>query len=284
MSAAAEARGGARIDRAIERLRAENRVGIMAHLVLGYPTMEASRHIAQVMVRSGVDLIEVQLPFSDPTADGPTITLACHRALERGVRVADGIRFVTDLTSGMAAERAAGHAVPVVFMSYFNLVFNYRNASSGGVEGFAAAAARAGAAGIIVPDIPPEEEEEGYPAACKAHGIHPISVISPNIGEERLRAVARVSSGFLYSTSRTGTTGKDVEIGFGKLGEFLARARKICGLPLAVGFSISKREHVDALRGHAEIAVIGSHLIRVYDKHGLSGLERELRVLAGRRD
>ncbi len=280
MSASAQAKGGARIDGAIERLRAENRVGIMAHLVLGYPTMEASRYIAQVMVRSGVDLIEVQLPFSDPTADGPTITLACHRALERGVRVADGMRFVAELT----AEGAAGHKVPIVFMSYFNLVFNYRDGAGRGVEGFAATASRAGAAGIIVPDLPPEEEQEGYPEACKAHGIHPISVISPNIGEERLRAVARVSSGFLYSTSRTGTTGKDVEIDFGELGDFLARARKTCGLPLAVGFSISKREHVDALRGHAEIAVVGSHLIRVYDKHGLSGLERELRVLAGRRD
>ena len=106
-------------------------------------------------------------------------------------------------------------------------------------------------------------------------------MISPNSDDGRLETIRRVSSGLLYSTSRTGTTGKDVAIEFGSLGGFLDRARKICALPLAVGFSISRREQVEALRGHAEIAVVGSHLIRVYEKHGLSALEREVRNLMG---
>ena len=277
MSAADMLRGAARVDRVLERIREDGRVGLMAHLVLGYPTLEASRHIVGAMVRAGVDLIEVQLPFSDPTADGPTITLACHRALERGVKVADGLRFV--------AEMSRQHSVAFIFMSYFNLIFNFRrSADGGGTAAFAAAAAEAGASGLIVPDLPPEEEGEGYPEACREHGLYPISVISPNVGEDRLQAVGRVAGGFLYCTSRTGTTGRDVEIQFEELGSFLSLAREICGLPLAVGFSISKREQIEALRGRAEVAVVGSHLIRVYEKYGLTGLERELRILAGRKD
>jgi tryptophan synthase alpha chain len=276
VSAAGAPRGAARIDRVLERLRSEGRVGLMAHLVLGYPTLEASRHIVLTMARSGVDLIEVQLPFSDPTADGPTITLACHRALERGVRVADGIRFV--------AEMSKLHSIPFLFMSYFNLLFNYQGSGRRGLAAFAAAAAEAGASGLIVPDLPPEESQEGYPEACRESGLHPIFVVSPNVGQDRLQAVGKVAGGFLYSTSRTGTTGKDVEIELEELKSFLARAREVCGLPTAVGFSIQRREQILALKGHAEIAVVGSHLLRVYDKHGLTGLERELRTLAGRKD
>ncbi len=270
--------GAARIDRVLEKIRKEDRVGLMTHIVLGYPTLEASRYIVEAMVRSGVDIIEVQLPFSDPTADGPTITLACHRALERKVKIEDGLRFVSEFSEK--------HPVAFVFMSYFNLLFNYRWNEEGprGVAAFARDAAAAGASGLIVPDIPPEESQEGFPEACRENGLYPVYVISPNISKERLRAVGRVGRGFLYSTSRTGTTGKDMEIELEELGKFLKQARKICRLPLAVGFSISRRHQIEALKGHAEIAVVGSHLIRVFEKHGLNSLERELRTLAGRKD
>jgi len=270
--------GRARIDRTLERIRSEGRVGLMAHLVLGHPTLEASRHIVEAMIRSGVDLIEVQLPFSDPTADGPTITLACHKALERGIRVADGIRFL--------AEMSAKHpSTAFIIMSYFNLLYNYRGSGPGqGVAPFVRAAREAGVSGLIVPDLPPEEDQEGYPDACRSNGIHPIYVISPNVPRKRLEAVSRVARGFIYSTSRTGTTGKDAEIEIEGLKRFLADAREVCGLPMAVGFGISRREQVEALRGCADVAVVGSHLIRVYEDLGLSGLERELRTLAGRKD
>ena len=217
----------------------------------------------------------MQLPFSDPTADGPTITAACHRALAAGARPADGLRLVAELAP---RTRAA-----FLFMSYFNLPFNHRSADgTAGVAAFARDAAAAGASGLIVPDIPPEEEHEGYPEACRAAGIHPIYVVSPNAGDGRLRAVGRHASGLVYSTSRTGTTGKEVEIRFGELGEFLARARSTIGLPLAVGFSISRRDQVESLRGIAEVAVVGSHLIRSHQAGGLAVLEREVRSLGGR--
>lgn len=268
----------ARIDRVFERIRQEGRVGLMTHIVFGYPTVEASRQLVDVMVRVGVDLIEVQLPFSDPTADGPTITHACQKALHRGVRVADGLRFL--------AEMAAKHATPFLFMSYLNVLFNYRSGADSprGVAAFARAAAQAGAAGLIVPDMPPEEVQEGYPEACRENGLHPIYVISPNIDDGRLEAVQSVASGFLYCTSRTGTTGKDIELELEHLDRFLGRVRTISDLPVAIGFSIRKREQIEEVASRAEVAVVGSHLIRIYEKLGLAGLERELRILAGRRD
>jgi tryptophan synthase alpha chain len=250
----------------------------MTHIVFGYPTTEASRKLVEVMVRAGVDLIEIQLPFSDPTADGPTITRACQTALDRGVRVADGIAFLE--------EMAKAHPIPFLFMSYYNVVFNYRSGpgDARGAAAFVRAAAGAGAVGLIVPDVPPEEVQEGYPEACREHGLHPIYVISPNVGEDRLRVVARVGSGFVYCTSRTGTTGKDVEIEMERLDRFLGIVRDVVRLPVAVGFSISKRAQIEALRGKADVAVIGSHLIRVFDDVGVAGLKREVRALTGRKE
>jgi tryptophan synthase alpha chain len=280
MSAPPDSSGAAGLDRVLEKVRAEGRVGLMTHIVLGYPTLEASRHIAQAMIRSGVDLIEVQIPFSDPTADGPTITMACHRALARGLRVSTALEFVAELSPQKPGS--------ILFMSYFNLLYNYRPAggdpAGSGVAAFARAAAAAGAGGLIVPDLPPEEDQEGYPEACRASGIHPVYVVSPNSTRRRLQAVARVAGGFIYSTSRTGTTGKEMDFSMDGLKGFLKEVREVCRLPVAVGFSISRREQVEALRGHADIAVVGSHLIRLYEKSGLNGLERELRILAGRKD
>lgn len=263
------------IDGVFETLQRDGRVGLMTHIVYGYPSVEGSREIVEAMVRAGVDLIEVQLPFSDPTADGPTITAACQTALEGGARVRDGIRFVSELTRR--------YPVPVLFMSYFNVVFSYRASASEprGVESFARAAAAAGVSGLIVPDIPPEETQEGYPEACRKVDLHPIYVTSPNATPTRLRAIADVGSGFVYCTSRTGTTGRDVAIAMEELGPFLARAREICRLPIAVGFSISSPEQVAALAGHADMAVVGSHLLRVYEAGGARAVEQRVRELVG---
>ncbi len=268
--------GASRVDEVFDAIRQRRRIGVMTHIVFGYPTVEASRQLVDIMVQAGVDLIEVQLPFSDPTADGPTITRACQKALDRGVRVSDGIAFVE--------EMSAKHDVPFLFMCYYNLLFNYRPGPDAprGVASFARAAAEAGAAGLIVPDVPPEEVQEGYPEACREHGLHPVYVVSPNIGDRRLEVIRDVASGFIYCTSRTGTTGKDVELEFERLKSFLGRVHDITGLPLAVGFSLSRREQIEALEGEAEMAVVGSHLIRVFDDLGMAGLERELRGLTGK--
>jgi tryptophan synthase alpha chain len=264
------------LDDALARIASDGRVGLMTHIVYGYPSIDESRQIAEAMLESGVDLLEVQLPFSDPTADGPTITAACQTALDNGARVQDGIDFVGDLS--------AKFDVPLLFMSYFNIVFNYRAPGSDerGPAQFAAAAANAGAAGLIVPDIPPEESQERFPEACRENDLHPIYVTSPNVSDSRLAAIKSVASGFVYCTSRTGTTGRVVDIELDMLGKFLDRARASCGLPLAVGFSISQRSQVKSLHPKAEVAVVGSHLIRVYESEGLDGVRQAIGSLLGR--
>ncbi len=271
-----------RIARAFERIRADGRVGLMTHIVLGYPTLDASREIVDRMVAAGVDLIEIQIPFSDPTADGPVITQACQTALDAGIRVEDAFAFLEDVS-------ARYPDTPFLFMSYFNIAFAYRCEVNGGrggedgVRGFVAATAAAGGSGLILPDVPPDMTDDGYPEACADTGIHPVWVVSPNVSDDRLRVVGEVASGFLYATSRTGTTGKDVDIETKRLTGFLARARDICGVPLAVGFSISSPEDVESLRGHADVAVIGTHLIRAYEGLGADGVEREVARLRGDR-
>jgi tryptophan synthase alpha chain len=264
-----------KLDKMFADIRQQGRIGLMTHIIFGYPSVEASRQLIEIMVRSGVDLIEIQLPFSDPTADGPTITQACQKVINRGVRVSEGIEFLE--------EMAQTYPIPFLFMSYYNILFNYRTSPDDprGPESFIRAAAKAGASGLIVPDIPPDEVQEGYPEACKEHGLHPIYVISPNITDARLEAVKNYASGFLYCTSRTGTTGKVMELQMEKLNKFLDHVKASTDLPRAVGLSISSREQIDSLQPRAEMAVVGSHLVRVFDNLGLAGLERELRTLTG---
>jgi len=270
---------GERLDRALETLRSSGRVGIMTHIVLGYPSVEESYRIVDCMVQSGVDIIEVQIPFSDPTADGPVITAACQSALDGGVRVADAFTFMKEVTSR--------YDVPFLFMSYLNIAFAYRggvNASdkkNTGLRAFVGEAAAVGACGLILPDIPPEQTQERYPENCRDFGVHPIYVVSPNATEKRLQMIGQVASGLIYATSRTGTTGREMQLELERLTLFLQQARDICKLPLAVGFSISGRQQIEALRGHADVAVIGTHLIRAYEKDGVDGVRKELGELVG---
>ena len=205
-----ENRGAGRIEAAVEKIRSEDRVGLMTHIVLGYPSMEESMKLVETMAGCGVDFIEIQIPFSDPTADGPVITRACQAALDGGVRVQDAFEFMEEVSGRFE--------LPFLFMSYFNIAFAYRQAASDGrggadgVAGFAAAAAAAGSSGLILPDLPPEMVREGYKAACGSAGLHPVYVVSPNTGRERLEVIAEAGSGLLYATSRTGTTGKEMEL------------------------------------------------------------------------
>ena len=218
----ADGRGAGRIEAAFEKIRSDGRVGLMTHIVAGYPDLDTSRALIERMVELGVDIIEIQIPFSDPTADGPTITKACQDALDGGVRVADAFAFMSEVTEEYPAT-------PFLFMSYFNIAFAYRDATAGGhgvedgVAGFVGASKACGASGLILPDVPPDMTREGYPEACREHGLHPIYVVSPNIGDDRIEAISRESAGFVYATSRTGPTGKAVNPDITPLESFLAR-------------------------------------------------------------
>lgn len=229
---------------------------LMTHIVLGYPSFEVNREVVRQMVDNGVDLIEMQIPFSEPMADGPVIIKANQDALTAGAKVRECLDFAEEMTTT--------HAIPFLFMTYYNILFKY------GEEAFIKEAARIGIQGMIIPDLPPEEGES-YLTRTKEHDIAPILIFAPTSTDERMRELAAVADGFIYCVARRGVTGSATS--FDKaFDDYIGRCRKEAGLPLAVGFGIKDHADVAALRGRAEIAVIGSETIRLVDKEGPSAV------------
>ncbi len=225
---------------------------LMTHVVLGYPSMAESIDIVKAMADKGASFVELQLPFSDPMADGPTIMTANEAALAQGVTPTDCMKAMEALSSSVS--------IPLLFMTYFNLVYAYQGGSDG-VRQFSKDAANAGAEGLIVPDVPPEENTEGYWDITREHGLFPVPLVSPVSSDERLARIAQtVADGFVYCVSTTGTTGARNDLPE-ELPQYLARVRTYFSQPLAVGFGISSRAQVENLRGHAEIAIVGSAMI-----------------------
>ena len=162
------------IDQKLQQIRNEKRLGLMTHVVVGYPTLPETEKIVELMVKTGVDMVELQIPFSDPLADGPTIMKACEKSLENGTKVKDAFGLASRLTKKIS--------IPLLFMAYFNNVFQYST------KKFCQDAKKAGISGLIVPDIPLEEEEkEHFTAYCEEFGLHAIRVISPASTDERLK-------------------------------------------------------------------------------------------------
>lgn len=257
------------IDKQFEKIKREKRIGLMTHVVAGYPDLETTEIVVKAMAKAGADFVEIQIPFSDPLADGPTIMKASEEALRRGVRVRDSF----DLMGKLSKEVE----IPLLFMSYFNIVFKYGlPAGRQGVEKFCEDAKAAGASGLIVPDMPLEEEkEEHFIENAEKNGLYAIRVISPASTEERLKKNAAAAKGFVYCMARQGITGakKDLDR---ELVSYLERVKKFFDDPLAVGFGISKREHVEALKGHADVAIVGSAVIDVISKSEKGEIEKNV--------
>lgn len=251
-----------RIDKQLQKIKDKKRVGLMTHVVVGYPSIGATRDIVKLMATSGVDFIELQIPFSDPLADGPTIMHACDVALKNGTKVKDAFVLAGRLTQEVE--------IPILFMGYYNTVFKY------GVEKFCEDAKKAGIAGFIIPDMPYEEEvSEGFFASCDKHGLYPVRVVSPASTNDRLEKNSTIAKGFVYCTARQGTTGASKEMDPNVV-SFLNRVRSYITLPLAVGFGISKREHIEMLAPHVEVAVIGSAVIDLIRDSSHETLETRL--------
>jgi tryptophan synthase alpha chain len=245
-----------------ERLR-EREILLMTHIVLGYPSFEDSLRIVETMVAAGVDLMELQIPFSEPIADGPVILRANQAALARGATVARCLDF--------AREAAQAFPIPFLFMSYYNILHCF------GVARFAEAMAARGLQGAIVPDLPPEEAGE-YLEAMGAHRLAPIFILAPTTPQARLGYLAGHGRAFLYCVARKGVTGLDTRFS-GELEGYLARCRAATRLPLAVGFGVKERADVDFLKGRAEIAVIGTQTIRLVDAQGVAAVGDFIRSL-----
>lgn len=237
------------IDKRLDLIKNQQRIGIMTHVVVGYPSLSDTRQLVRTMANSGVDFVELQIPFSDPLADGPTIQRACEQSLASGTKVADAFIIASELSQDVD--------IPLLFMAYFNTVHAY------GVERFCKAAKKAGISGLIVPDVPLEAaEHEGFLAACQKNDLHNIITLAPTSSTERIKKNATIASGFAYCMTRAGTTGARQTLDPG-VADYLQIVRKHLDLPLAAGFGIRERQHVEQLKSHANIAVIGSAIIDV---------------------
>ena len=238
-------------------LKIKKGLKLMTHVVAGYPDLRTSGEIVELMAANGADFIEIQIPFSDPLADGPTIMKANHRALQNGVRPEDCLEMVGELKGKVT--------VPLILMTYANIPFRM------GIDRFAEKAASACASGVIIPDLPFDEMEGIQLENFFKRDLHVIPVISPGMKARRLQTIASRVSGFLYLTLRVGTTGAIERTDPDGPG-FIARVRQRTSLPLAAGFGLSSVDRVLALKDIADIAVIGSHLISVFDSEGFDGV------------
>ena len=242
---------------------AEKEILLMTHIVLGYPSFEASLKVIETMVAAGVDLMELQIPFSEPTADGPVIAQANQSALEAGVSVEECLKF-----AGMAARK---FDIPFLIMSYYNIPFKY------GLNRFISVLSDGGLQGAIIPDIPPEEGRE-FLAAMKDRDLAPILIYAPTTSLERMRYIASFAAGFIYCVARKGVTGQKTNFS-DDLEAYLNKCRQGTNLPLALGFGIKERADIDFLKGKADIAVIGSQTIRVMEAGGIEAVGEFIRGL-----
>ena len=230
--------------------RAAGRPLFIPYVTGGYPQPEATVPILLALEAGGADVIEVGVPFTDPLADGATIQHANQVAIEHGVTLRHCIGFVEE-------ARAEGLKAPVVFMGYYNPILAL------GEEATARLAHAAGADGFIVVDLPPEEAGN-FVAVCRANDMSFIPLVAPTTAEERIAKIDAVADAFIYCVSVTGTTGKG-NVSPQDLPEFLARVRRHTQLPLAVGFGISTRAHVEAIGKMADAAAMGSAIIGCID-------------------
>jgi tryptophan synthase alpha chain len=240
-----------RLALAFARARAEKRAAFIAYLCAGDPDFDTSLAACRALIGAGVDILELGVPFSDPLADGLTNQLAAQRALESGMTAARVFELV---------RRLREHSeVPIVFYTYYNLVF------ANGVGAYVGAARAAGVDGMLTLDLPPEEAGELLGAA-RAAGLETICLVAPTTPEERLPKIAAVASGFIYYVSREGVTGVRAQVA-GGIGDAVARIRRHTALPVAVGFGIATRAHVAEVAAQADGVVVGSVLVDLIRQH-----------------
>ena len=252
-----------RLAQAFARARAENRAAFVAYLCAGDPDFDTSLAACRALLANGVDVLELGVPFSDPLADGLTNQLAAQRALGSGMtagRVFELVRRIREFSD-----------VPIVFYTYYNLVF------TNGVENYVRTAKTAGLDALLTLDLPPEEADE-LVTACRTHGLDTVFIVAPTTPEARLARICGAASGFIYYVSREGVTGVRAQVA-ANIPEAVARIRAHTGLPVAVGFGISTRAQVTEVAAHADGVVVGSALVNCISRN-LGSPEQITRSLA----
>ncbi|MFB5084075.1 tryptophan synthase subunit alpha [Symbiobacterium thermophilum] len=228
-------------------LRSRGEKGLIAYLAAGDPSLATSRRLVHALAEAGVDMVELGLPFSDPLADGPVIQAASQRALAAGANTDNVLELV-------AALRADGLQIPLLIMTYYNLVLRP------GVENFCHRAAAAGVDGLILPDVPVEESDE-IRAAAGAVGLDLIQFVAPTSPPERIRRAADLARGFIYAVSSTGVTGVRDRLP-PQLTAMVEAVKAVTDTPVAVGFGISRPEQVRQVTAVADAAIVGSAFVR----------------------
>jgi tryptophan synthase alpha chain len=236
-----------RIKNAFARARAQNRAAFVAYLCAGDPDFDTSLGACRAVIEAGADILELGVPFSDPLADGITNQLAAQRSLEAGMTAARVFELVRRIR--------ASSEVPIVFYTYYNLVF------SNGVDHYLRKAAEAGVDGMLTLDLPPEESAEAQ-AASRAYGVDTVCIVAPTTPDSRRPRIAAAATGFIYYVTREGVTGVRDQLATG-IPEAVARIRRHTDLPVAVGFGISSREQVAQAAAGADGVVVGSALVNV---------------------
>lgn len=261
-----------RIGAAFAAARSSGRIALVPYLTVGYPELDSTPDLVEALVAGGADALELGLPFSDPLADGVSIQRSTFRALQNGVTP----RFVLQAARQI---RERGVVIPLIVMTYYNPVLAY------GQDAFVRDAVSAGIDGLIAVDVPPDEAEE-LAARCRDEGCDFIPLLAPTSSDERITLAVREASGFVYCVSVNGVTGARAALPE-ELGMFLQRVRSHTDLPIGVGFGISRPEHVEALRGNADAAIVGSALVEVIEQspRGEVGasVQEYVEVLTGRK-
>lgn len=226
-------------------LRAEGRCGLVTYTTAGDPDAARSAAILQALDRAGADVLEIGVPFSEPLADGPVIQRASERALAAGMTLSGTLDLIASVRPTIGA--------PIVLFTYANPVFRF------GLDRFVARAAEAGVDGVLVLDLPIEEGGRLYDAASAA-SLDTIWLLSPTTSAERIKKAASLGKGFLYGISRLGVTGARAEVAEGAR-DLAARIRRETDLPIALGFGLSRPEHIQQVGQWADAAVVGSALV-----------------------
>jgi tryptophan synthase alpha chain len=229
----------------------QKKPGLVIYFTAGDPDLVTTREMAIAAIDNGADVIELGVPFSDPLADGPVIQRASERAVARGTRLTDVLGICKEI-------RVARPEAGIILFSYLNPVLQM------GLEAFAKAAKAAGADGVLLTDMIVEEAEE-YLRIVHAHGLAPVFLAAPTSPDERLKAIAENSQGFVYAISRVGITGTQTELAADAKG-LVERLRRFTTLPIALGFGVSTPEHVRAVGEFADAAVVGSAIVGLIEK------------------
>ncbi|MBI4338375.1 MAG: tryptophan synthase subunit alpha [Chloroflexi bacterium] len=240
-----------RIAEAFQRMKRQGKTGLILYVTVGFPDVQTTLELAPALEVAGADIVELGVPFSDPLADGATIQKASYHALGQGVTLRRCLAVAAEL-------RGRGFAVPLILMGYYNPILAL------GVNAFVRQAQASGVDGLIVPDLPPEESGP-LKAATAELDIDLICLLAPTSTERRIAEACASASGFIYCVSLAGVTGARDQVSSEGQG-LVERVRRHTRLPVAVGFGIARREHVEAVGRYAEAAVIGSALVNVLDQ------------------